>query len=111
MKVIHIYSQRWRVEDYHKAWKTGAGAERQRMTEPENLERMVSILAFVGVRLMQLRESLTLAVQLKARGSLEQAEAIGDERDLKTATIEMRVKYRVPRESSERGFCLALKCF
>jgi len=76
MKVIHIYSQRWRVEDYHKAWKTGAGAERQRMTEPENLERMVSILAFVGVRLMQLRESLTLAVQLKARGSLEQAEAI-----------------------------------
>jgi hypothetical protein len=21
MKIIHIYSQRWRVEDYHKAWK------------------------------------------------------------------------------------------
>ena len=52
------------------------GAERQRMTEPENLERMVSILAFVGVRQMQLRESLTLAVQLKARGNIEQAEAI-----------------------------------
>jgi hypothetical protein len=77
------------------------------MTEPENLERMVSILAFVGVRLMQLRESLTLAVQLKARGSLEQAEAIGDERDLKTATIEMRVKYRVPRE----GFVWHLSVF
>jgi hypothetical protein len=46
------------------------------MAEPENLERMVSILAFVAVRLMQLRESLTLAVQLKARGLKEQAEAI-----------------------------------
>lgn len=76
MNIIHIYSQRWRVEDYHKAWKTGAGAERQRMAEPENLERMVSILAFVAVRLMQLRESLTLAVQLKARGLKQQAEAI-----------------------------------
>lgn len=76
MKIIYIYTQRWRVEDYHKAWKTGAGAERQRMTEPENLERMVSILAFVAVRLMQLRECLTFAAQLRARGLKEQAEAI-----------------------------------
>lgn len=68
MKIIHIYSQRWRVEDYHKAWITGAGAERQRMTEPKNLERMVSILAFVAVRLMQLQECLKLAAQLRARG-------------------------------------------
>tara|TARA_R110000744_G_C19329522_1_gene558433 strand:+ start:654 stop:1364 length:711 start_codon:yes stop_codon:yes gene_type:complete len=64
LKVIRIYTARWRVEDFHKAWKTGAGAERQRMTEPGNLERTVSILAFVGVRLLQLRESFTLPIYL-----------------------------------------------
>ncbi|MCL1124892.1 hypothetical protein [Shewanella surugensis] len=32
--IIDIYTARWRIEDFHKAWKTGAGAERQRMTEP-----------------------------------------------------------------------------
>ena len=62
--MIRIYTARWRVEDFHKAWKTGAGAERQRMTEPGNLERTVSILAFVGVRLLQLRESFTLPIYL-----------------------------------------------
>nr|WP_282065137.1 transposase [Vibrio rotiferianus] len=61
-KFININSQRWRVEDYHKVWKRSAGAERQRMAESDNLERMVSILALVAVRQMNLRESLTLAV-------------------------------------------------
>jgi hypothetical protein len=73
MKVIRIYTARWRVEDFHKAWKTGAGAERQRMTEPDNLERTVSILAFIGVRLLQLRESFTLPIYLKKQGLVEEA--------------------------------------
>ena len=51
LRVIDIYTHRWRIEEFHKAWKTGAGAERQRMEEPDNLERMVSILSFVAVRL------------------------------------------------------------
>lgn len=76
LQVIHIYSHRWRIEDFHKAWKTGAGAERQRMEEPDNLERMVSILAFVAVRLLQLRESFTLPQQLRAQGLLEQAKQV-----------------------------------
>ena len=49
LRVIDIYTHRWRIEEFHKAWKTGAGAERQRMEEPDNLERMVSILPFVAV--------------------------------------------------------------
>lgn len=73
MRVVRIYSARWRVEDFHKAWKTGAGAERQRMTEPDNLERAVSILAFIGVRLMQLRESFTLPKLLKSYDMHEEA--------------------------------------
>ena len=48
LRVIDIYTHRWRIEEFHKAWKTGAGAERQRMEEPDNRERMVSILLFVA---------------------------------------------------------------
>lgn len=79
IRVIHKYSARWRIEDFHKAWKTGSGAERQRMAEPDHLERMVSILAFVAVRLMRLRESFTLPVLLKKYGLLEQAKKVADQ--------------------------------
>ncbi|WP_040571916.1 IS4 family transposase [Shewanella benthica] len=73
LHVIDIYAARWRVEDFHKAWKTGAGAERQRMTEPQNLERAASILAFIGVRLLQLRETITLPYYLRKKGLVGEA--------------------------------------
>lgn len=76
LRVIDIYTHRWRVEDFHKAWKTGAGAERQRMEEPDNMERMVSLLSFVAVRLLQLRESFTLPQELRALGLLREAEHV-----------------------------------
>lgn len=69
LRVIDIYTHRWRIEEFHKAWKTGAGAERQRMEEPDNLERMVSILSFVAVRLLQLREiSMVTATLMMSNG-------------------------------------------
>lgn len=74
--VIDIYTARWRIEDFHKAWKTGAGAERQRMSEPKNLERAVSILAFVGIRLLQLREAMTIPHYLRRKGLLEKAKEL-----------------------------------
>lgn len=58
--VTLYYEKRWRIEEYHKAWKTGAGAERQRMQTSSNLERMVVILGIIAVRLLQLRESLSI---------------------------------------------------
>ena len=57
-QIATYYAMRWRIEEFHKAWKTGAGAERQRMQSADNLERMVIILSFVAVRLFQLREAL-----------------------------------------------------
>lgn len=57
-QVVWYYEQRWRVEDYHKAWKaTGCRVEHQRLQDPANLERMAVILAFVAVRLLQLKET------------------------------------------------------
>jgi len=80
LHVIDIYAARWRIEDFHKAWKTGAGAERQRMTEPKNLERAVSILAFIGIRLLQLREVMTLPLYLRKKGLIDEAVGIENQR-------------------------------
>lgn len=55
-KVVRWYTLRWRIEDFHKAWKSGAGVEARRLQEPDNLERLAVVLAFVAVRLLQLRE-------------------------------------------------------
>lgn len=54
--VLKFYRMRWRIEVFHKAWKTGAGVERQRLQSAGNLERIAVVLAFVAIRLMQLRE-------------------------------------------------------
>lgn len=55
-KITRYYELRWRIEDFHKAWKTGVGAEEQRMQSIENLEKMIVILSFVAIRLLQLKE-------------------------------------------------------
>ncbi len=54
--VVRYYECRWRIEDYHKAWKSGVGVERQRFQSAGNLERMLVITAFLAVRLLQLHE-------------------------------------------------------
>ena len=59
--IIRYYEMRWRIEEFHKAWKTGAGSERQRMQAADNLEKMIVILGFVATRLLQLREALEVS--------------------------------------------------
>ena len=66
-RVLHYYTLRWRVEEFHKAWKSGAGVEKRRMQSAENLERMAVVLAFVAVRLLQLREALDEPIAAKGR--------------------------------------------
>jgi hypothetical protein len=55
-QLLGWYRLRWRIEVFHKVWKSGAGVERLRMQAANNLLRMTVILAFAAVRLMQLRE-------------------------------------------------------
>lgn len=57
-RVVRDYELRWRIEEYHKAWKSGVGVERQRLQRAANLERMLVVTAFVAVRLLQLREAV-----------------------------------------------------
>lgn len=61
-QVVRYYELRWRIEEYHKAWKSGVGVERQRLQSKQNLERMLVITAFLAIRLLQLREYLQPAL-------------------------------------------------
>lgn len=55
-KIVDYYESRWLIEDYHKAWKSGGThIEELRMQNKQNLEKMSVILAFIAVRIMQLR--------------------------------------------------------
>jgi hypothetical protein len=54
--VLQWYRLRWRVEEFHKAWKSGTGIEERRLQSGPNILRLAVILAFVAVRLLQLRE-------------------------------------------------------
>ena len=70
-RVLRIYRMRWRVEEFHKAWKSGAGVEQRRMRGADNLERIAVVLAFVAVRLLQLREVFVPPAWMHAEGVVE----------------------------------------
>lgn len=55
-QIVEAYEQRWLIEDYHKAWKTGGTqVEDLRMQSLDNLERMITVLSFVACRILQLK--------------------------------------------------------
>ena len=56
LDLLWIYGRRWRIEDFHKAWKSGTRVEKLRPRAADNLERGVVILALVAIRLLQLQE-------------------------------------------------------
>jgi hypothetical protein len=56
-RILGYYGARWKIEDFHKAWKSGTGVEERRMQCAENLERMAVILAFLAVRMLQLSDA------------------------------------------------------
>jgi hypothetical protein len=52
LQVLCTYSTRWIIEEYHKAWKTGAGVERAQLHDASRLAALAAILALVAVRLL-----------------------------------------------------------
>lgn len=51
-------STRWMIEAYHKAIKTGLGAERLHLESAERLCAALAIMRVVALRLLELRERL-----------------------------------------------------
>ena len=52
------YATRWMIEEYHKALKTGLGAERLQLESAERLFAAIAIMSVVALRLIELRERL-----------------------------------------------------
>lgn len=54
-RVIDHYSQRWAVEEYHKALKTGCRVESRQYETAARLERVTGLLSIVAVQLLRMR--------------------------------------------------------
>lgn len=64
---IGRYEQRWGIEEYHKALKTGCGIERRQLQTADRLERVVAVGAVVAVRLVQLKTAARETPERPAR--------------------------------------------
>jgi hypothetical protein len=60
------YSARWLIEDFHKALKTGLGAERLQLETAERLFAAIAIMSVVALRLIDLRERVRIDPQAPA---------------------------------------------
>jgi hypothetical protein len=56
MAIINAYTLRWRIEDFHLAWKSGAcGVEQSWMRKPEHFYKWATILSAVAARLERIK--------------------------------------------------------
>jgi hypothetical protein len=63
------YASRWIIEDYHKAIKSGLGAEALQLETKERLFAAIALMAVVALRLIDLRERVRLDPEAPASQS------------------------------------------
>jgi len=63
------YACRWLIEEFHKALKTGMGAEQLQLEEGHGLFAAVSLMSVVALRLIGLREQVRAAPKAAAEAS------------------------------------------
>ena len=56
LAVVRTYALRWRIEDFHLAWKQGCRIEQLQLETRERLEKALILYAGVAVRLLRLRD-------------------------------------------------------
>ena len=58
MLVLRGYAFRWRIEEWHKAWKSGAcDVERTQLRSATAIQKWATMLGVVATRILQLRDS------------------------------------------------------
>ncbi len=73
--VVFGYSTRWRIEQFHKMWKSGAcRVEQTQLRDIDHIIRWAMILASVGVRLLRLTYLARSKPSLPATEELSHAE-------------------------------------
>ena len=55
VRVAKTYAQRWLIEEYHKALKTGVGMERTQLESAQGVEALLGLLSVVAFRLLRLK--------------------------------------------------------
>jgi hypothetical protein len=91
--VIHSYTCRWRVEEFHKAWKTGlCDVESSQLRSYVAIKRWATILAAVATRAERLKRLSREAPDLDARTEFSQDE-------LDAAILYMEIKDRKPGDT------------
>ena len=60
LDVVQMYACRWLVEEFHKALKSGMGAERLQLEHGTRLMAAVAVMSIVALRLLDLRDMARL---------------------------------------------------
>lgn len=96
--VVRGYAMRWRIEEFHKTWKSVCHIEKSRLRTPEAIQKMASLMAAVAVRIERLKYLARSKPEAKASTEFSQVEleAIAlmherSRRELPIATIAVAV--------------------
>ena len=55
VEVLFGYAQRWRVEEYHRAWKTQCRVEQSQLQDGDHLQIWATLLAAVAMRIERIK--------------------------------------------------------
>lgn len=75
LAVVHGYTQRWRIEEFHKTWKSGAcNVEDTQLHSAERVMRWATLLSAVAARVEKLKRLARSSPDLDASEELTPAE-------------------------------------
>lgn len=69
-QVIEDYENRWLIEEYHKALKTGCDIEGHALRTADRLEALIGLTSVIGIRLCQLKLIGRSQPEVKAKGNV-----------------------------------------
>lgn len=72
--VIRGYTTRWRVEEFHKTWKSTCGVETTQLRTVQSIEKWATILASSAMRIERLKYLARTNPELPATAELSQEE-------------------------------------
>jgi hypothetical protein len=64
--VARQYASRWLIEEFHKALKTGMGAERLQLESGQGLFAAIAMMSVVALRLIRLKEQVRIDANAEA---------------------------------------------
>ena len=69
-KIVEIYRQRWLIEDYHKALKTGCRIEDSQFKQASRIFALLGLLGVIATQLLAMREHCRLSPTTRAEDAI-----------------------------------------